>query len=258
MNRTLSSNLISESVKRLRMNIFIKVVDVTPLLGPWWILRRVLLSDWQKFLRCIQFGAFREKLEEHHPRGHTLLRGMCGRRRHLVCSRARCPLVTTGKWPAPFKLMRLKRISFIITLQTTTIFYSPIPFQLFGGPFKRTLGYRNVIEATFSAHQRKLLNHFANSISIKQDPNCSTSSAVFGTILVDLAKNDQRDYIVCGGVTKTTLNNIRKLHLMLHMVQTLTRQHWFHDIMFTGSSLVYKSPDISSIPIEEPILRVYI
>ena len=91
MNRTLSSNLISESVKRLRMNIFIQVVDVTPFLGPWWILRRVLLSDWQKSLRCIQFGAFREKLEEHHPRGHTLLRGMCGRRpsHHLVCSRAR-------------------------------------------------------------------------------------------------------------------------------------------------------------------------
>ena len=58
MNRTLSSDLISESVKRRRIIICIKVVDVTSLLEPWWILRRVLLRDWQMFLGCIEFGLF--------------------------------------------------------------------------------------------------------------------------------------------------------------------------------------------------------
>ena len=33
---------------------------------------------------------------------------------------------------------------------------------------------------------------------------------------------------------------------------------WFHDGIFTGSSLVYESPDISSIPMEESTLAVYI
>ena len=33
---------------------------------------------------------------------------------------------------------------------------------------------------------------------------------------VDLAKNDQRDYIVCVAKTVTTLKNIHKLYLVLH------------------------------------------
>ena len=58
IDRTLSSNLISESVKWRRINICTRVVDVTSLLGPWWILRRVLPGNWWEFLGCIEFGLF--------------------------------------------------------------------------------------------------------------------------------------------------------------------------------------------------------
>ena len=57
MNRTLSSNLVTDFVKQRRMIICTKVVNSTSLLlGPWWILRRVLLGEWSKFLECIEFG----------------------------------------------------------------------------------------------------------------------------------------------------------------------------------------------------------
>ena len=56
MNRTLSSNLVTDFVKQRRMIICTKVVSSTSLLGPWWILRCVLLFEWSKFLECIEFG----------------------------------------------------------------------------------------------------------------------------------------------------------------------------------------------------------
>ena len=58
MNHTLSSNLVTEFVKRRRMIICTKAVESTSLLGPWWFLRRVLDGDWSKFLECIEFGLF--------------------------------------------------------------------------------------------------------------------------------------------------------------------------------------------------------
>jgi hypothetical protein len=56
MNRTLSSNLVSEFVKQRRMIICAKAIESTSLVGPWWILRRVLFEDWYRFLGCIEFG----------------------------------------------------------------------------------------------------------------------------------------------------------------------------------------------------------
>jgi hypothetical protein len=56
MDRTLSSNLVSESVKLRRILICTKAIDVTSLFGPWWILCRVLIGNWQQFLGCIDFG----------------------------------------------------------------------------------------------------------------------------------------------------------------------------------------------------------
>ena len=58
MNRTLSSNLVTEFVKQRRMIICTKAIESTSLLGPWWILRCVLLGDWYRFLGCIEFGLF--------------------------------------------------------------------------------------------------------------------------------------------------------------------------------------------------------
>lgn len=56
MDRTLSSNLVSESVKLRRILICTKAVDVSSLFGPWWILCRVLIGNWQQFLGCIEFA----------------------------------------------------------------------------------------------------------------------------------------------------------------------------------------------------------
>jgi hypothetical protein len=58
MNRTLSSNLVTEFVKQRRMIICTKVIESTSLLGPWWILRSVLLGGWYRFLGCVEFGLF--------------------------------------------------------------------------------------------------------------------------------------------------------------------------------------------------------
>jgi hypothetical protein len=58
VDRTLSSNLVTESVKQRRIIICTKAVESTYLLEPWWILRSVLLGDWSRFLGCIEFGLF--------------------------------------------------------------------------------------------------------------------------------------------------------------------------------------------------------
>ena len=58
MDRTLTSNLVSESVKQRRIIICSKVIEATSLLGPWYTLRRVLLGDWSGFLRSVEFGLF--------------------------------------------------------------------------------------------------------------------------------------------------------------------------------------------------------
>jgi hypothetical protein len=60
-NRTLSSNLVHDFVKKCRMIICTKVVDATSLLRPWWTLRCVLLGDWHRFLRCIEFGLLAQR-----------------------------------------------------------------------------------------------------------------------------------------------------------------------------------------------------
>ena len=68
MNRTLSFNLISESVKQIRTTICSKVIGATHLIGELWFLRRVLLEEWDGFLRCIEFGIFAQKLKISHDK----------------------------------------------------------------------------------------------------------------------------------------------------------------------------------------------
>ena len=58
MNRTLSSSLVSESVKQRRITICTKAISAADLFGPWWVLPRVLTGEWQAFLRSVEFGLF--------------------------------------------------------------------------------------------------------------------------------------------------------------------------------------------------------
>jgi hypothetical protein len=68
MNRTLSSNLAPEFVKQRRLIICTKAIESTSLFGPWWILRRVLLGGWHRFLGCIDFGLFVQNWKDiTHP-----------------------------------------------------------------------------------------------------------------------------------------------------------------------------------------------
>ena len=76
MNRTLSSNLVSEHVKQHRITICVKVVRSAHLIGDWDFLRRVLLEDWHRFLRCVEFGNFAQKLK-NNPDPLTALSAQC-------------------------------------------------------------------------------------------------------------------------------------------------------------------------------------
>ena len=58
MDRTLSSSLVSEAVKQRRITICTRAINAANLFGPWWILPRVLLGEWQAFLRSVDFGLF--------------------------------------------------------------------------------------------------------------------------------------------------------------------------------------------------------
>ena len=58
MDRTLSSSLVSEAVKQRRIIICTRAINAANLFGPWWILPRVLLGEWQAFLRSVDFGLF--------------------------------------------------------------------------------------------------------------------------------------------------------------------------------------------------------
>ena len=58
MDRTLSSSLVSEAAKQRRITICTKAISAANLFGPWWILPRVLLGEWQAFLRSVDFGFF--------------------------------------------------------------------------------------------------------------------------------------------------------------------------------------------------------
>ena len=77
MNRTLSSDLVSESVKQKRIVICSKVIDTTHLLEDGQFLRRVFFEDWHRFLRCVEFETFAQKKWKTNPDRFTALIAQC-------------------------------------------------------------------------------------------------------------------------------------------------------------------------------------
>jgi len=210
MNRTLSSNLISESIKRRRINICTRVVDVTSLLGPWWILRRVLLGDWQKFLGCIEFGLF-VKNWKSITHAVTLFYAECvaavtissvPERDDRWLQLASGPLDASKKY-----LLHNHSNNCDNILLANTISIVRRTIQTYSGSPERHRS--DILGASTKTLEslRKLDIH--QTLPELQYEFCSVWNQ-----LVDLAKNDQREYIVC--VAKTTLKNIRKLYLVLH------------------------------------------
>ena len=210
MNRTLSSNLISESVKQRRINICTKVVDVTSLLGPWWILRRVLLGDWQKFLRCIEFGLF-VKSWSSIRHSVTLFYAECVAA--VIISSVperddRWLQLASGPLDASKRNLLINpstNCDNILLANTISIVRRTI--QTFSGSPEP---HRSDILGAST----KTLESLRKLDIQKTEPELQHEFCSVWNQLVDLAKNDRREYIVC--VAKTTLKNIRKLYLVLH------------------------------------------
>ena len=210
MNRTLSSNLISEDVKRRRINICTKVVDVTSLLGPWWFLRRVLLDDWQKFLGCIEFGLFVKNWKSiTHP--VTLFYAECvaaitissvpDRDDHWL-QLASGPLDASKRYLLHNPSTNCDNILLanIISIVRRTI-------QTYSGSPERHRS--DILGASTKTLESLRKLDISKTLPELQHEFCSVWNQ-----LVELARNDQCEYIVC--VAKTTLKNIRKLYIMLH------------------------------------------
>ena len=210
MNRTLSSNLISESVKRRRINICIKVIDLTSLIGPWWILRRVLLGDWQKFLEYTEFGLFAKNWKSI-THAVTLFYAECvaavtissvSERDDRWWQLASGPLDASTRYLLHNHLANYDNI-----LLANTISIVRRSIQTYSGSPERHRGDILGASTKTLASLRKL--DIFKALPELQHEFCSVWNQ-----LVKLAQNDRREYIVC--VAKTTLKDIRKLYIVLH------------------------------------------
>jgi hypothetical protein len=211
MNRTLSSNFVSEAVKLRRIIICTKAVDATSLLGPWWILRRVLLGDWQKFLGCIEFGLFVQNwksithpvtrfyaqcvaaitissvtLQERDGRWFQLASGPLGRSKNL------------------FQDYLKHRDSILLA---NAIFIVRQTIQTYSGSAER---HRSEILGASSKTLESL-----SSLDLRHtSPDLQHEFCAVRNQLVDLAQNDDRPDVV--RVATAALKNIRELHIGLH------------------------------------------
>jgi hypothetical protein len=66
MDRTFSSNLVSEVVRQRRILICTRAIEATAIIGPYWMLHRVL-GAWHGFLGCIEFGLLAQNWSIAHP-----------------------------------------------------------------------------------------------------------------------------------------------------------------------------------------------
>src|SRR5579863_5285007 len=211
MNRTLSSNLVSEAVKLRRIIICTKVVDATSLLGPWWILRRVLLGDWQKFLGCTEFGLFVQSWKSiTHPvtrfyaqcvAAATISSVPIQERDDRWFQLASGPL---GTYKNLFQNY-LKHGDNILLSNAISILRQTI--QTYSGSVER---HRSDILGASSKTLESLrkLNHS------RTFPNLQHEFCGVWNQLVELAQNDDRPHIKC--VSKSVLKDIRKLYIGLH------------------------------------------
>jgi len=209
MNRSLSSNLVSKAVKLRRINICTKVVDATSLLGPWWILRRVLLGDWQKFLGCVEFGLFVQNWKSiDHPVTRFYAQCVAAITMSSVQERddrwfqlASGPLGTTkNRFQSHLKHNDSILLATVISIVRRTI-------ETYSGSAGR---HRSDILGASSRTLGSLRKLHLNRISSDlQHEFCSIWNQ-----LVELAQNDDRPHIVY--VSTTILKSTRKLYIRLH------------------------------------------
>jgi hypothetical protein len=206
INRTLSSDA-TELVKRRLMVVCTKAVDSTSLIGPWWILRCVLLGDWHQFLSCVEFGLF---VQNWKNITHKVTRFY-----------AQCVAVLTisimrerdERW---FQLASLLNASKSLheyiahgdsILLANAIFIVRRTVQTYSGSAKRHRG--EVLGASSRTLETVCKLDIRGTLPDLQHEFCGLWNQ-----LVDTARTDQCPHDV--SVSTMTLKNIRKLYIALH------------------------------------------
>ena len=209
MNRTLSSNLVSESVKQARMTICAKVIGTTHLIGNWWFLRRVLLEDWDRFLRCVEFGIFAQKLK-NNPDRVTALSAQCSVAVVISNVRERDEnwyQLVIGQLNIPKPLVYHYHSHGDSILLTSLIFIVRRIVQAYSGSSERQ--QRDLRDVT-----SKTLN-FVCKFDIRRGlPELQHEFCNLWNLLADKAENDERPRVKC--ITNTILEHTRKLYYALH------------------------------------------
>jgi hypothetical protein len=208
MKRTLSSNLVSESVKRNRITICAKLIGTTHLIGDWWFLRRVLLEDWHKFLRCVEFGIFAQKLK-NNPDRVTALSAQCSAAVVISNVRERDQLVfgqlNTPNTPKPLLYHYLSHGDSI--LLANLMFIARRIVQMYSGSSDhQQCDLRHVILKTLKSVCKFDVN---DTVPELQHEFCDLWNK-----LADKAENDYRPRVKY--IAETLLEHTRKLYDALH------------------------------------------
>ena len=210
MNRTLSSNLAPEYVKQRRLIICTKAIESTSLFGPWWILRRVLLGGWHRFLGCIDFGLFVQNWKDiTHP--VTLFYRQCVAALTVTIVRdhdERWYQLASGLLDVSKPLLHkyIGNDDSILLANATFIVRRTI--QTYSGSAER---HRNdIIGASSKTLETVCKFDIRNTLPELQHEFCGVWNQ-----LVSTAQSNPL-HAHHGFVATTTLKNIRKLYLALH------------------------------------------
>ena len=212
MNRTLSSNLVSESVKQNRITICTKLIDKTRLFGDWRFLSRVLLEDWHRFLRCVEFGIFAQKKVKNTPDRVTALVAQCSA--SVVISNV--PVrerdeywyeLVSGQLNTPKPLLHRYLSHGDSILLANLMFIVRRIVQAYSGSSERQQS--DLLRATSRTLKFVCKLDVEGTIPELQHDFCD-----LWNLLVDKAENDERSRVKC--IAKTILEHTRKLYDALH------------------------------------------
>ena len=211
MNRTLPSNLVSESVRHRRMIICTKVVNSTSLLGLWWFLHRVLLGDWYKFLECFEFGLFVQNWKTAGDKVTTFAaQCVAALTTSILRDRGRDKRwvqLASGLLGVPNSLLHKYITHGDSILLANAIFIVRQTVQTYSGSKERHR--TDILDASTKTLGTVWKLKIGDTLPELQHEFCDLWNQ-----LIQMAKTDDRPHHVV--VAKTTLKNIRKLYIALH------------------------------------------
>ena len=210
MNRTLSSNLAPEFVQQRRVIICTNVLKSTSLFGPWWILRRVLLGDWNRFLGYIEFGLFVQNWRDiTHPAAIFYRQCVAALTTSIVRDHDdRWNLLASGSLGVSKTVLQ----KYVIgngdsVLLANALLIVRQTIQTYSGSAEH---HRNEIIAASSRTLEAVCRHdIRRALPELQQEFCGLWNQ-----LVAVAQSDPPPHH--GFIATTTLKNIRKLYITLH------------------------------------------